>query len=178
MFTEVREKKEAPIEIWGGLSIRRMLQLLGTEVARAIYDKVWINNMDLRTRSHRDIGMGIVIDDARFDNEAEWVRANGGKVFHLSRPSEKDGTQHTEHASEAGVEKKPEDIVLVNGGTIVDLHIMLDNVMDKFGLAWKLNMGVTGHIPNTEKTDLKPPTDWPKHEQPPVYHSNPHTKSS
>lgn len=178
-FTEVRELKEATLEPWG-LSPRRMAQLLGTEVGRNIDSQVWVKNMELRTKEYRELGMGIVIDDARFDNEAVWVRENGGKVFHLSRPSDEDGTKHTEHASEAGVEKKPEDIVLVNDGSITDLHSMLDEIMEGFGLGWKLTFKHEEPVPkpNTEKQDEKPPADWPKHEQPPVYHALGYEKHS
>ena len=178
-FTEVREFKEAPLEPWG-LSPRRMAQLLGTEVGRNIDPQVWVKNMDLRTKEYRDIGMGIVIDDARFNNEAEWVRENGGKVFHLSRPSDKDGTEHTEHASEAGVEMKGEDVVLVNNGTIADLRITLDHVMEKFELGWKLAFKheEPDPTPNTEKQDEKSPDSFPQHEQPPVYKAVSHEKHS
>ena len=178
-FTEVRELKEATLEPWG-LSPRRMAQLLGTEVGRNIDSQVWVKNMELRTKEYRELGMGIVIDDARFDNEAVWVRENGGKVFHLSRPSDEYGTKHTEHASEAGVEKKPEDIVLVNDGSITDLHSMLDEIMEGFGLGWKLTFKHEEPVPkpNTEKQDEKPPADWPKHEQPPVYHALGYEKHS
>ncbi len=178
-FTEVRELKEGILEPWG-LSPRRMAQLLGTEVGRNIDPQVWVKNMELRTRTYRDIGMGIVIDDARFDNEAVWVRENGGRVFHLSRPSDEDGTKHTEHASEAGVEKKPEDIVLVNDGSITDLHSMLDEIMEGFGLGWKLTFKheEPEPIPNTEKQDEKPPDSFVQAIQPPVYHALSHEKRS
>lgn len=157
-----------------------MAQLLGTEVGRNIDPQVWVKNMELRTKEYRDLGMGIVIDDARFDNEAKWVRENGGKVIHLSRPSDEDGTEHTEHASEAGVEKFSADIVLVNNGSIVDLHNTLDHVMEKFGLAWKLTFKheEPDPKPNTEKQDEKPPDHFPKHEQPPVYHALGYEKHS
>lgn len=173
VFTEIREKKEGIIEFWG-LSLRQMLQGIGTEVARTVHKEVWIKNMELRTKEYRDLNMGIVIDDMRFDNEAQWVRDNGGKVIHMTGPTDKDGTKHTEHASEAGVEKKPEDIVLVNNGTVAALKSTLDLIMVEQKLAWKLDMG--GHsnvpVPNTEKEDEKPPTDWPEHVDPPVYKSN------
>ncbi len=157
-----------------------MAQLLGTEVGRNIDPQVWVKNMELRTKEYRELGMGIVIDDARFDNEAEWVRANGGMVIHLSRPSEEDGTEHTEHASEAGVEKFSTDVVLVNNGSIADLHTTLDHVMEKFGLAWKLTFKheESEPTPNTEKQDEKPPDNFPKHEQPPVYKAVSHEKHS
>lgn len=176
-FTEVRELKEAVLEPWG-LSPRRMAQLLGTEVGRNIDSQVWVKNMELRTREYRDIGMGIVIDDARFNNEVEWVRANGGKVFHLSRPSDEDGTKHTEHASEAGVEKKSEDIVLINCGTIAALKSTIDQIMEEHNLGWKLTFKheEPEPIPNTEKQDEKPPDSFPQHEQPPVYMAVSHEK--
>jgi hypothetical protein len=176
-FTEVRELKEGTLEPWG-LSPRRMAQLLGTEVGRNIDPQVWVKNMDLRTKEYRDLGMGIVIDDARFENEVAWIRANGGKVIHLSRPSDEDGTEHTEHASEAGVEKKGDDIVLINNGTIDALKSVLDDIMEEQGLAWKLTFQHEEPKPNTEKQDEKPPDTWLEHVQPPVYQTLSHEKVS
>jgi hypothetical protein len=44
----------------------------------------------------------VIIDDCRFDNEAMWVNANGGKCFELCR----DGVDYTlEHASETPVNR-------------------------------------------------------------------------
>lgn len=177
-FTEVRELKEGIIEFWG-LSPRRMAQLLGTEVGRNIDPQVWVKNMELRTAEYLKLGMGIVIDDARFENEAAWIRENGGKVLHLSRPSVEDGTEHKAHASEAGIQPIGQDIMIRNNGTLEELYSLMDDVMEGEDLAWKLTFKhEETPEPNTEKQDEKPPTEFPPHVDPPVYQTIRHEKVS
>ena len=83
-----------------GLTPRQILQALGTEVCRAIHPATWL----IKMRAELDkIGpeFMVVIDDLRFENEAEAVRAWGGVVVELLR----DDVDYTgEHASERGVE--------------------------------------------------------------------------
>ena len=60
---------------------------------------------------------GIVIDDIRFDNEAELVRAMGGVVAEITRP----GTIQMTHASEAGVSRHLIDHTFHNGASEEEL---------------------------------------------------------
>ena len=48
-------------------------------------------------------GPGMVISDVRFDNEAAWIPAHGGRIIHVIRPD----TKAVEaHASEDGIEMR------------------------------------------------------------------------
>ncbi len=114
-----RDKKEVVID-WLGKSPRQLAQLAGTEFGRAmIGNDVW-----LRVAGHGLVdGVRYVMSDVRFENEADFIRANGGVVLHLVRPGTDAGTAST-HSSEAGVAVKAGDLLVRNEKTIDDLKYM------------------------------------------------------
>lgn len=82
--------KEEPIE---GLnrSARQLLCSLGTEWGRQmVNEKIWLWAMNqqiqkLVNESDNPDNLIIVIDDCRFENEAEWIKQNGGQIVKLYR---------------------------------------------------------------------------------------------
>lgn len=87
--------KALPMAMWGGKTLRQMMQLLGTEFGRDKVDPdTWVKTMRLRIASvkfdhdwNRNTDeLRIVIDDVRFDNEAEMIRSLGGTVIRLVGP--------------------------------------------------------------------------------------------
>ena len=93
------EKKEQPIEWLDGKTPRQLLQSLGTDWGRDMISKtIWIEAMrQMIPEQPFDV---IIIDDCRFQNEAEMVREMGGIVVGLER----EGIAYTgEHASEMPV---------------------------------------------------------------------------
>lgn len=81
-----------------GKSPREMMQLLGTEFARnMIAQDVWITAMKRKLGP----GMKVVIDDVRFNNEAEFIRSVGGTILEVKRT--KLDHNHDTHVSEAGI---------------------------------------------------------------------------
>lgn len=110
-----------------GVSPRRLMQTLGTEWGRQIINPdLWLI---LAKQRLLNFGPGMVIADVRFENEASWVRSQGGRVIHIERPN---NVAIEAHASEAGVEFKGEegDIKIVNGGTLEDLQNTIREVFD------------------------------------------------
>lgn len=84
-------------------SPRYMMQSLGSEWGRAlISDRIWITCLERRMAPYLDY----VIDDVRFENEAEFIRSKGGKIIHVER--HKLGTLGDLHISEAGI---PEEFI-------------------------------------------------------------------
>lgn len=74
---------------------RRLLQVLGTDVARRFLgDDIWIRRWEAE---HPVLTRPWVWDDVRFANEAEYVRSRGGIVVRLVRA---DDESTDEHASE------------------------------------------------------------------------------
>lgn len=107
--------KEAPLAWLGGVSPRRMMQTLGTEWGRnMIADELWLLVAQRQIELAKRNGMaGVVISDVRFDNEAEFVRALGGRIVGLLR----DGSGAVEaHVSEAGVDSRLVDATFQNSG--------------------------------------------------------------
>lgn len=113
-----REFKEAVDPRWG-FSPRRAMQLMGTEYGRQMLrDDLWIHMAKIRLDETRK--EGLLVTDVRFENEATWIRENGGLLIHLERP----GLQSVAaHASEAGVEFVEGDMVVVNSGSMDALQV-------------------------------------------------------
>lgn len=127
-FTD-RELKEQPLEQIG-VSPRKLMQTLGTEWGRTcIHRDLWLMVAAGEISNLKVQGVKrLIITDLRFDNEADWVRQQGGKVLHILRP---DAPVIEGHASEAGVHMRPnDDLWIVNDGSIADLHYGLDRLMD------------------------------------------------
>ena len=82
-----------------GVSARHCLQTLGTEWGRnLISDSIWIDIT--RHRIEESDANVFIIDDVRFDNEAEMIRDMGGEVWKLSRSGV---NENDAHISESGV---------------------------------------------------------------------------
>lgn len=109
-----------------GPEVRRLMQYLGTEVARVMCGPdVWTHALatDLAYVGHlRDGRIApdslVVVSDVRFDNEAHWVRDHGGVVWHVQRP----GVEPLNaHASESGIDPALIDLTIVNQSTTTEL---------------------------------------------------------
>jgi len=115
-----REYKETPL---GGIGVspRRLMQTLGTEWGRdAVDPDLWINVM----RQHWDNMFSfyrgtpnLVIPDVRFDNEAEWIRSEGGSVILVERPYK--NVEVETHSSEDGLLAANLDGVVYNNSDII-----------------------------------------------------------
>ena len=65
-------------------SPRKILQTLGTEVARDMFHKnIWILRAEQEFINCDRRGM--VISDVRYENEAKWIRKMGGVIVHVRR---------------------------------------------------------------------------------------------
>ena len=124
-----------------GLTVRRVLQVIGTDVARALDEDVWARtaidtikglqaspfcdyserrglHSSLEPRAH--LG-GVVVADMRFENEARAFRASGYDVWRVVRPGY--GALGEGHASERA-DAVPDTLVtatVVNDSTVDDL---------------------------------------------------------
>lgn len=99
---------------------RHLLQTLGTEWGRqCLRPNFWIDCWSAVARRTLEAGDSVVVDDVRFPNEAEAIRALGGQVWLINRPE-----LHYEgnHASEGGLRDHAFDAVLVNNSSLEDLH--------------------------------------------------------
>lgn len=111
--------KEVVLDIFGK-SPRQMMQTLGTEWGRnSVNEDLWLILAGMKVDTHHDEGYNVAITDVRFENEAAYIRNNGGCIWHIKRGTA--GTKHL-HASEAGVAFDEGDEVVNNNGTLAELY--------------------------------------------------------
>ena len=100
-----------------GKTPRQLLQLLGTDWVRNLFDKDHFVKL-LRAKLMKEIldrrgrGGTIFISDSRFDNEVKPARDVCGKVVHIRRPQTEQSCDT--HESEAGISKELIDFHLLN----------------------------------------------------------------
>jgi dephospho-CoA kinase len=127
---------------------RKLLQWLGTEWGReTISQSVWVDIFSARVREIRDeeAALGnevfpgtpdfILNDDTRFDNEAEAVRALGGKIIRIVADQQvragRMELKETGHASENGIADKYVDYVITNNGSRAELEAQVREVLGR-----------------------------------------------
>jgi hypothetical protein len=104
-----------------GCSVRRILQTLGTEWGREqILDEVWVRCWQAQASRHDNV----VTDDVRFLNEARAVKAMGGQMWKIVRPS---AVHDGMHASEGGLDGWDGfDVVIHNDGSLEEFRRKID----------------------------------------------------
>jgi len=123
------EKKEEVIPFWG-LSPRQMYQKLGTEGARDLFfSDIWVKRAQVFYQQEA-CSPCLIIDDVRFENEAAWIRSEGGSIIHVVREKNDSATEHDQHASEYGIVPIDPDWTIVNRTSIKDLKEAADSVLD------------------------------------------------
>jgi len=116
-------KKFATILGWNGKKDkkgRKLLQTLGTECGRNLIDEnLWVNNWEFEIHKLIMYYKYIIIDDVRFENEAEIIRKKKGIIFHVVRPLT---CELPQHISEEPLETEEEDILIINNRSIDGLE--------------------------------------------------------
>lgn len=105
-----------------GVSPRQMMQTLGTEWGRQlVHPDFWVI---LAKRRYDFAGPGMVAADVRFENEAEWIRANGVMV-HVHR---NEVPRIHDHISEGGIAAVRGDIHVYNNGSLANLETTVRSI--------------------------------------------------
>jgi len=112
---EDRSLKESIDPFWG-FSPRKAMQLLGTEYGRkGLTDDIWIKAAEKYYQKSLETGMGVIMTDVRFENEAAWIRSKTNSILiHVIDPNAPYVDPKTLHPSEQGIEFKGGDIHLMN----------------------------------------------------------------
>lgn len=99
-----------------GFRSRTIQQRLGTEWGRmAMSEDFWVDIWRSNARCH----VKVVADDVRFLNEAQAIKAMGGQMWHVIRPS---AANKETHSSEGQLNNWDGfDCTIINDGTIEDL---------------------------------------------------------
>ncbi|WP_405799514.1 hypothetical protein [Streptomyces sp. NBC_01506] len=109
--------------------VRALLQRAGTEAGRRVLGAdVWV---DALFRAHAG-APALVITDCRFPNEAQAVADRGGVMIRVERPGVGPARDRVGrvHESETSLDDWSFDHILVNDGTVRDLHLKLHGVAD------------------------------------------------
>lgn len=108
-----------------GMTRRKAMQLMGTEMIRKHFGPDHWHKLLLTSWRERGCP-ATVVSDVRFDNEAEAIRAAGGIIVRVTRPSAGLSGENAQHASEAGVSDHLVDFVLDNSGDYTALFEKVD----------------------------------------------------
>lgn len=152
-------QKAAPIP-WIGdgqsVSARYLMRSLGTEWGRMmVAQDLWTSVVDREIQawkedySQPDV---LLVTDVRYENEAAVVRRNGGIIVHVLRGKQKPRRagplgwlvlmwarvieRLTNHSSDIRLPAKPEDRLLLNVGTVVQLQSGLRKLVNDELRAW------------------------------------------
>lgn len=125
---EDRDYKEAICPTWG-ITRREVLQRLGTEAIQGTFGQdFWVRawkQIYAEVKGSEDV----VVSDVRFEHEAAEIRALGGVIVHITgRSLGHKGV--TGHVSETGIRQHPQDYLLYNGDTLLDLQDRVENLLD------------------------------------------------
>lgn len=110
-----------------GLSPRRILQVMGTEVGRQLCPNIWVERAMMRVQKEPKTNW--VITDLRFVNEAEAIKEAGGIVVEVQRPGAGTGNNE-QHVSEQEQDHIKPDYIISNDGTLEDLERKVKDLMD------------------------------------------------
>lgn len=98
--------------------VRALLQRCGTDAGRRVLgDDVWVNAAMAAVPD----GVSAVFTDVRFPNEARAIQRAGGAVIRIERPA-LGPVPPGAHVSETALDGYGFDAVIVNDGTVDDLH--------------------------------------------------------
>lgn len=117
--------------------VRRLLQVLGTEVGREMIDPdVWVRIAEKKIREHWEAGRNVVITAMRFPNEIEMLERLGGFSVWVERPTadrlgdtQGDKVQIGAHASENSVSEIDFQFTLLNDSTLDALYTKVEEVL-------------------------------------------------
>lgn len=95
-----------------GVSPRELMQSLGDWGKATMGPDIWVTLAKQRLIT---MGVGMVLSDVRYPYEADWVRAMGGRIVHVTRVR---ALTVRKHSSEDGIPVLPGDTVLSNNSSI------------------------------------------------------------
>ena len=105
------------------ISLRRLLETLGTEWGRThIQEDLWTR---VASQFVKDCPTGVIIKDVRFENEVEWLDAEGGTLVHIIRPRYHAPDATVGHPSNIPLPIRSQDKVILND---CDLGILAGRV--------------------------------------------------
>lgn len=116
-----------------GKTPRELMQTLGTEWGRqTINHDIWLWGLEKQFAHFRvyaaknKLQFLPLIKDVRFENEADWVRGQGGLIIHIQRNNARPVRSHV---SEAGVAVQAGDVVISNNDSLTQFYQKLTDIV-------------------------------------------------
>lgn len=126
LFEDQRFKSTSLNAEWDNLSVRLLLQKVGTDAIRdKIHKDAWVNALfaDYNPESKW------VITDVRFPNEVEAIKKKGGLLIRVKRP----GTaEENLHESETALDNYNFDYTIINDGSLSHLRSEVIKMLTEF----------------------------------------------
>jgi len=113
-------KEEVDNEL--GFSPRAAMQAFGQGLRHDLDPDVWVKAAKVGTKGTDSF----VIPDVRYENEASWIREQGGVIFHVFRRNRQ---AIREHETERGILVQPGDFVFLNNTSIPALEVLIRHAM-------------------------------------------------
>jgi hypothetical protein len=130
----------------GPMTIREVLQVVGTELGRNIWDKeIWIKALKRRVGKFYDRFNGgyAVVCDVRFDNEVQAIHDMGGEVWVVEGPQRiNESSGGDQHASEVQRTDVSRDATINNREGVTKEEVF-DQVMELIKKDWKDAKGLS-----------------------------------
>jgi hypothetical protein len=107
--------------------VRRLLQMLGTDVGRKMIDPdIWVKIARERIEKSLSEGKNVVITAIRFPNEVSMVEKLGGALVWVHRPGKEFEPSKDAHASETSVNIQNFPITLHNDGELNQIPFLAE----------------------------------------------------
>lgn len=110
----------------GLFSIRDLLQMTGTDVARAIDDSHWIKYARNKYKElvFNNADVQFIITDVRFENELQLVHELGGTMIQVNRQ----GALASNHISDTELGHIPSAVQINNNGSLEELYKQIETI--------------------------------------------------
>ena len=105
------------------MTVREVLQHIGTNVVRRIDNDAWAR-APFRTQREVDV---VILADCRFPNEKEWTERNGGVTIRVER----DTGFEDDHPSETALDDADFQIRYNNNGTLEELEQFVESLINQ-----------------------------------------------
>ena len=128
-----RTGREQVLKNWPNWTVRKLLQIIGTELFREhIDDAVWVKSLWYRIQS--DPNSNYVIVDFRFPNELKFFKEHSKEgefiCLKVKRPGYDGNVGFSGHASEA--HDLQGDFEIINDGNFESLYNKVDEIIKKY----------------------------------------------
>ncbi len=112
--------------------VRRLLQVMGTEVGRKMIDtNIWVKAMSKKVRAaKKDGAAGVIVTGIRFPNESKAIKTLEGELWWVDRPGHVADSDSGSHDSENSLTADDFEVIIENDRSLNDLRAKVDDLVD------------------------------------------------